>query len=159
MLAGSTFARRLRQAAPTLSRRFFAANCPHLRCHRPLLRQPTNPPRSSPSGVYCTAFDYQKRYFWGTIQRTTTASVGQDAKSAELQRAASSQIRKGSRFPESSSNTVAYWLLASAASVFGIVVFGGWTRLTESGYGIHLLHVSDLVLISRAASVLPNGSR
>lgn len=28
------------------------------------------------------------------------------------------------------------WLLGSAASVFGIVVFGGLTRLTESGYGL-----------------------
>jgi cytochrome c oxidase assembly protein subunit 15 len=37
-------------------------------------------------------------------------------------------------FPVNSSNTVAYWLLGSAASVFGIVVFGGLTRLTESGY-------------------------
>lgn len=40
-----------------------------------------------------------------------------------------------SRFPEISSKGTAYWLLASAASVFGIVVFGGLTRLTESGYG------------------------
>ncbi len=38
------------------------------------------------------------------------------------------------RFPDTTSNTVAYWLLGSAASVFGIVVFGGLTRLTESGY-------------------------
>lgn len=37
-------------------------------------------------------------------------------------------------FPEISDKTVAYWLLGSAASVFGIVVFGGLTRLTESGY-------------------------
>ncbi len=36
-------------------------------------------------------------------------------------------------FPEYSSRAVAYWLLGSAASVFGIVVFGGLTRLTESG--------------------------
>ena len=36
-------------------------------------------------------------------------------------------------FPETSSKTVAYWLLGSAASVFGIVVWGGLTRLTESG--------------------------
>ncbi len=36
-------------------------------------------------------------------------------------------------FPEHSTKAVAYWLLASAASVFGIVVFGGLTRLTESG--------------------------
>lgn len=37
------------------------------------------------------------------------------------------------RFPEISEKIVAYWLLGSAASVFGIVVFGGLTRLTESG--------------------------
>jgi hypothetical protein len=39
-----------------------------------------------------------------------------------------------SSFPPVSSKAVAYWLLGSAASVFGIVVFGGLTRLTESGY-------------------------
>lgn len=38
-----------------------------------------------------------------------------------------------------SDKSVAYWLLGSAASVFGIVVFGGLTRLTESGYAILLL--------------------
>ena len=44
-----------------------------------------------------------------------------------------------SSFPEVSSKAVAYWLLGSAASVFGIVVFGGLTRLTESGYARSLL--------------------
>ncbi|OTB14605.1 hypothetical protein K445DRAFT_62519 [Daldinia sp. EC12] len=39
-------------------------------------------------------------------------------------------------FPETSSKGVAYWLIGSAASVFGIVVFGGLTRLTESGLSI-----------------------
>ena len=39
----------------------------------------------------------------------------------------------GARFPKISDKIVAYWLLGSAASVFGIVVFGGLTRLTESG--------------------------
>ncbi|KAI1649291.1 COX15-CtaA-domain-containing protein [Daldinia loculata] len=39
-------------------------------------------------------------------------------------------------FPETSSKSVAYWLIGSAASVFGIVVFGGLTRLTESGLSI-----------------------
>ncbi|QIX02001.1 hypothetical protein AMS68_007518 [Peltaster fructicola] len=34
------------------------------------------------------------------------------------------------------SKYVAYWLLGSAASVFGIVIFGGLTRLTESGLSI-----------------------
>ncbi|KAI2636781.1 putative cytochrome c oxidase assembly protein [Xylaria nigripes] len=49
---------------------------------------------------------------------------------------ASSQVAKRA-FPETtSSKSVAYWLLGSAASVFGIVVFGGLTRLTESGLSI-----------------------
>ncbi|CAK4033439.1 cytochrome c oxidase assembly cox15 [Lecanosticta acicola] len=43
---------------------------------------------------------------------------------------------KASSWPETSSKSVAYWLLGSAASVFGIVVFGGLTRLTESGLSI-----------------------
>lgn len=46
-------------------------------------------------------------------------------------------------FPETSSKSVAYWLIGSAASVFGIVVFGGLTRLTESGYELPLLHLSS----------------
>lgn len=41
---------------------------------------------------------------------------------------------KAKYFPDTNSNSVAYWLLGSAVSVFGIVVFGGLTRLTESGY-------------------------
>lgn len=40
-------------------------------------------------------------------------------------------------FPEVSHKAVAYWLLGSAANVYGIVVFGGLTRLTESGYGLY----------------------
>lgn len=43
---------------------------------------------------------------------------------------------RSSSFPDTSSKSVAYWLLGSAASVFGIVVFGGLTRLTESGLSI-----------------------
>ena len=48
--------------------------------------------------------------------------------------AQTSKLSKSSSFPETSDKAVGYWLLASAASVFGIVVFGGLTRLTESGY-------------------------
>lgn len=36
-------------------------------------------------------------------------------------------------FAPEASRSVGYWLLASAASVFGLVIFGGLTRLTESG--------------------------
>ncbi|PHH75548.1 hypothetical protein CDD80_2303 [Ophiocordyceps camponoti-rufipedis] len=39
-------------------------------------------------------------------------------------------------FPQKTPKSVAYWLFGSAASVFGIVVFGGLTRLTESGLSI-----------------------
>ncbi|KAL4922269.1 cytochrome oxidase assembly protein-domain-containing protein [Aspergillus aurantiobrunneus] len=48
---------------------------------------------------------------------------------------AKSETSKSS-FPDVSDKSVAYWLLGSAASVFGIVVFGGLTRLTESGLSI-----------------------
>lgn len=37
-------------------------------------------------------------------------------------------------FPDISSKPVGYWLIGSAGLVFGIVVLGGLTRLTESGY-------------------------
>lgn len=42
------------------------------------------------------------------------------------------ETAKGS-WPKASSKSVGYWLIGSAVSVFGIVVFGGLTRLTESG--------------------------
>lgn len=36
-------------------------------------------------------------------------------------------------FPDVSSKGVGYWLIGSAGLVFGIVIIGGLTRLTESG--------------------------
>ena len=51
-----------------------------------------------------------------------------------LSRSFQSPKPRARHFPDTSSKSVAYWLLGSAASVFGIVVFGGLTRLTESGY-------------------------
>lgn len=60
----------------------------------------------------------------------------------------SDQSEKKSSFPETSSKSVAYWLLASAASVFGIVIFGGLTRLTESGYVIQISHTSQHAMIT-----------
>lgn len=65
-------------------------------------------------------------------------------------------------FPETSSKSVAYWLLGSAASVFGIVVFGGLTRLTESGYVMfyililpHLTFYSFLFLFTSLHLYMP----
>lgn len=47
---------------------------------------------------------------------------------------------------ETNAKVVGYWLVGSALSVFGIVVFGGLTRLTESGYvlfGKRLFHSQE----------------
>lgn len=48
--------------------------------------------------------------------------------------------KAASSFPDVTSKSVAYWLLGSAVSVFGIVVFGGLTRLTESGYVCSIMY-------------------
>ncbi|KAI0403263.1 cytochrome c oxidase assembly protein COX15 [Xylaria palmicola] len=62
-------------------------------------------------------------------------SAGRNASMSTTAQAASQSAKRA--FPESTtSKSVAYWLLGSAASVFGIVVFGGLTRLTESGLSI-----------------------
>ncbi len=63
----------------------------------------------------------------GRIRRLSTVAV------SETSLPAAGKVSSASRWPDTSSNAVAYWLLGSAASVFGIVVFGGLTRLTESG--------------------------
>jgi cytochrome c oxidase assembly protein subunit 15 len=62
----------------------------------------------------------------GALSQTVQQTASQQAKSST----------SSSSFPKTSSKSVAYWLLGSAASVFGIVVFGGLTRLTESGLSI-----------------------
>lgn len=66
----------------------------------------------------------------GTSQANTHSGTKESGTRSERE---DGSKNKDSLFPDTSSNTVAYWLLGSAASVFGIVVFGGLTRLTESG--------------------------
>jgi len=51
-------------------------------------------------------------------------------------RSGSGSGSKSSSFPEMSSRSAGLWLVGSAVSVFGIVIFGGLTRLTESGLSI-----------------------
>jgi cytochrome c oxidase assembly protein subunit 15 len=71
-------------------------------------------------------------------KKTPLGSLSETILDKERIRSDYARQAKKNFFPETSSNTVAYWLLGSAASVFGIVVFGGLTRLTESGYGYDL---------------------
>lgn len=83
------------------------------------------------------------RWLSGSTSKKTTAPTAptidtklnpdSDASSGENTRSKDSKT-KSKAFPEVTSKSVAYWLLGSAASVFGIVVLGGLTRLTESGY-------------------------
>jgi cytochrome c oxidase assembly protein subunit 15 len=65
-------------------------------------------------------------------------TIGQTSASAKntIGQQSSAPAKKG-YFPETSDKKVGYWLLASSASVFGIVIFGGLTRLTESGFVIN----------------------
>ncbi|GLA54645.1 cytochrome c oxidase assembly protein cox15 [Aspergillus niger] len=72
-----------------------------------------------------------RKLFASSLKRSASGSATAEAIAAQGEAA-----KAKSNFPDVSDKKVAYWLLASAASVFGIVVFGGLTRLTESGLSI-----------------------
>lgn len=65
----------------------------------------------------------------------STASI--EAKSTELSKSILS-VNTGSKgkYPPISKNYVGYWLFGTSSLIFGIVVLGGLTRLTESGLSI-----------------------
>ena len=117
----SPFLQALCRAAPSLSREFFGC--------RQCLRLSTRAiPSQLPIRNLSTLSKKQLTPIRGKIRHISASSTIETAVPAGR------KLRSSSRFPDSSSNAVAYWLLGSAASVFGIVVFGGLTRLTESGY-------------------------
>ncbi|KAK3303258.1 cytochrome oxidase assembly protein-domain-containing protein [Chaetomium strumarium] len=62
-------------------------------------------------------------------------SIAKSASSV-AQTSAARSSGKTSSFPEVNDKAVGYWLIGSAVSVFGIVIWGGLTRLTESGLSI-----------------------
>ncbi|KAK8046535.1 Cytochrome oxidase assembly protein [Apiospora saccharicola] len=88
---------------------------------RQCLRQQTQHPSIRPSRVLRIV------RLASTQARPATATLNSVKANAAASKAA---------WPETNSKAVGYWLLGSAASVFGIVVFGGLTRLTESGLSI-----------------------
>ena len=123
----------LRRAAPRLTRQIFQR--PHHRCL----------PHVATTRVYLfrEASPKQIRAFKSSARRVSSAASSGLAPEADsssslssLSKSVGQNARKTKRsfFPNRSEKSVAYWLLGSAASVFGIVVFGGLTRLTESGY-------------------------
>lgn len=109
----------LRTAAPRLTRRLFVC--------RPCLHAPARafPVRTSP----------RQPSILHAVRCKSTQPLRSSAATAEAVAAmpAATGTAKSSSWPKTSSRSVAYWLLGSAASVFGIVIFGGLTRLTESG--------------------------
>lgn len=92
------------------------------------IRQFSSPPSRQPSKIQSSLLtDKNRNFFTSSIKRSTAAPTVAEA----IEEGAA---KSKSSFPKISDKAVAYWLLGSAASVFGIVVFGGLTRLTESGY-------------------------
>lgn len=126
----------LRRIAPRLTRQYFTCRQCRSSLLKPGLRHLA---KAKPKSAF-------PRSFGSSPLRSSVASS--DGLLSELQTTSplsslSETIKtsqtKARFFPDVSDKVVAYWLLGSAASVFGIVVFGGLTRLTESGY----VHIGD----------------
>ena len=114
----------LHRAAPRLTKHFFTCQATQR------LSAAKSSQRAWDSAFFSRAFRTN-----GPQKSTIIAPAGlqQSASLESLGKRANGALQRSS-FPETSDKKVAYWLLGSAASVFGIVVFGGLTRLTESGY-------------------------
>lgn len=127
----------LRTAAPRLSRHLFTA----APCRHALLRPSLIAARASAYAPRPAAVPSLRWTSSQPLQQSATLGTANAAGAllADAATAANSGA-KSSTFPKTSSKSVAYWLLGSAASVFGIVVFGGLTRLTESGYALLAQH-------------------
>ncbi|KAM0123707.1 hypothetical protein ACHAP3_010920 [Botrytis cinerea] len=118
----------LRKATPRLSRDFFICHqC--LKQPRPTLRQTKFPAKS----ISSRSIRFNSHTATITESANGVSPLSSLAESLSKSSQAINKESSRSRFPETSSKSVGYWLLGSAASVFGIVVFGGLTRLTESG--------------------------
>ena len=127
----------LQRVAPRLTRQFF--QCSHQRLP---IRQGACPayvfPKASPKSLK----SFSSSHLRSSAAVSTTATAGFQLSPPEPSIGGSTRGdgAKARRryFPNTSQKAVAYWLLGSAASVFGIVVFGGLTRLTESGYNLRV---------------------
>ncbi|XPS73188.1 Cytochrome c oxidase assembly protein cox15 [Ascochyta lentis] len=136
----------LRTAAPRLSRRLFVAKpCIHSPIRPAVPLSPSLSPSLSLSPSPCPAPrpSALQSVRWKSTQPLRSSATIEAAGRAAIVDAAAAKSEthddaaaKSSSFPKTTSKSVAYWLLGSAASVFGIVIFGGLTRLTESGLSI-----------------------
>lgn len=135
----------LRRAAPRISRDFFVCRqC--LNKSRPVTRKTQFLPNTKPLGSVrfnSTTATLPEIVAGKPKSSSPLASLGQTISKRSPQQP--KVVPTKAFFPETSSNTVAYWLLGSAVSVFGIVVFGGLTRLTESGYVSSISSISSTI--------------
>lgn len=116
-----------RGVAPRLAKDFFTSQClPSQGYAAKSIRQFGALQFRQPTKIQSNLLN-NKKFFSSSLNRSNAAPAVAEAVEGGSAKAKSS-------FPKISDKAVAYWLLGSAASVFGIVVFGGLTRLTESGY-------------------------
>lgn len=132
-------------------------------CRRCLHNQPRQPPHAPSSNSnstssrtwasypsrrqtpFLTAFKTPDRLFLRAQSSSATApsplgalsqTIGQSPSGNAANATSSSSSSSSSSWPNHTPRSVGYFLLLSATSVFGIVVLGGLTRLTESGLSI-----------------------
>ena len=140
----SSESRQMASLVPGFRRVAFQAPSRLFACNHCLLRQT---PRRSGNGHASRVLNLVRSRAYATEAQQSTSPLGQLAQkmsSRSPHATATEHAIPKNRFPETSSKGVAYWLLGSAASVFGIVVFGGLTRLTESG-SVSSLKVSSSI--------------
>lgn len=126
----------LRRAAPRFARLSFQCSQ-----YRGLPRTVTQPDLFKEGSLKSKrAFETSTRQASSATSSTLASETGSSSSLSLLGKSIgqSADNTKPGFFPKTSDKSVAYWLLGSAASVFGIVVFGGLTRLTESGYVVLL---------------------
>lgn len=121
-----------RRLAPRLSRDLFTCRqCLHKQGYAAKsVRMFAAKSSPQPSKLRTSLLTDKNRHFFTSSIRRSAASPATEGTFEE------SAAKAKTGFPKISDKVVAYWLLGSAASVFGIVVFGGLTRLTESGFVI-----------------------
>jgi cytochrome c oxidase assembly protein subunit 15 len=131
----------MRRAITQISRSSFV-------CRQCLRQQRTFAPSSSPSPIWSSLRGASRRYestatqappagsLAGKVSAVATELKAQSTIASSSSASSSSTSSQSSSFPETNSKSVGIFLLASAASVFGIVILGGLTRLTESGLSI-----------------------
>ncbi|MCJ1254222.1 Cytochrome c oxidase assembly protein cox15 [Lignoscripta atroalba] len=121
----------LKRAAPRLSRQFFICRA----CQQASVR-PHTAKKATPRSPFLEAFRSQGARASSASAPGLSSSIRSPSPLSSLSKTINGGKARKHFFPKVSDKVVAYWLLGSAASVFGIVVFGGLTRLTESGLSI-----------------------